>query len=501
MQVLRNMLLTNGARNTYKLQIEANVIAERLRKIVDSKLAIENSTSTDTDCLVPIGSSHFIKASKSDSLRMLENFRQRLVEKLAQHQLHAEFKTSSDFPTDAAYHDTEAHAVEILEELDDNGDIIRATLNGKSIEELDGFRPSSLNAHSLRDSQTSRQITRERNGGNDSTHISSQFNSSNSNIIEFEVLAQELSDNQANEGDADDSEYDEYILNGPKDLEEESNISDDNDSDDSYADNVLFGNGMSLIPAHGSIEKRLKEELRKLGLGKKTSSPKGEKTVRFDDTLHIKTIAKEVDENRGKILRFRRENSGLSSNDAHTSSISDSVVHEEIVERPTERPIVKDLIDMYDSTSTHGNQSFLANNTENEMLKLVQGYYDALYNTEECPSGPIIDNVTDLRSLEKGSELGDKMLDSNSETENVARKSDTAQGSTKVIEDKVIERLDTVLGDPGSFFASEIENDYMLLKKRMALKERSTDESEVVEEPRKYAQSRFARSMRHSKSG
>lgn len=499
-QVLRNMLLTNETRNTYKLQIEANVIAERLRKIVESKLAIENSTNTHPDCLVPIGSSHFIKASKSDSLRMLENFQRRLVKKLAHHQHYAELKTSSDIPADAAHHDTEAHAVEILEELDDNGDIIRATLNGKSIEELHDSRPSSLNAHSLRDSQTSRQIKRERNGGKDSTHIPGQFDSSNSNIIEFEVLAQELSDNQANEGDADASDYDEYILNGPKDLEEESNVSDDNDSDDSYADNVLFGNGMSLIPAHGSIEKRLKEELRKLGLAKKTSSPKGEKTVRFDDTLHIKTIAEEVDENRGKILRFRRENSGRSSDDAHRFSNPDSVVKEEIVERPTERPFLKDQIEMYDSALTHENQSFLANNTENEMLKLVQGYYNALYNTEECPSGPIIDNVTDLCSLE-GSELGDKMLDSNSETENVARKSDIAQGSTKVIEDKVIERLDTVLGDPESFFTSEIENDYMLLKKRMALKERSTDESEVVEEPRKYAQSRFARSMRHSKSG
>lgn len=501
MQFLRYMLLSNRTRNTYKLQIEARVIAERLTKIVDSKLAIENSKSTNTDCLVPIGSSHFVKASKSDSLRMLDNSRRRLVEKLARHQHYAESQANSNVHSDAAHHDTEAHAVEILEELDDNGDIVRATLNGKSIEELDSSRPPSSNPHSLRDSQTSRQTTPRRNGGKESTHILGQLDSSHSNIIEFEVLAQELSDNQANDGSADASEYDKYIRNGANDLEEESNTSEDDDSDDSYADNVLFGNGMSLIPAHGSIEERLKEELRKLGLASKTSSPKCEKTVRFDDTLHIKTIDKGVDENRGKMLRFRRENLGHSIDDAHKSSFSDSVVHEEIVERPVKGPILKDLIDMSDNASKHENQSLLANNTEEEMLKLVQGYYDALYNTEECPSGPIIDNVTDLCSLEKGSEVEEKMLDFNSETENVVRKSDTAHGSTKVIEDKVIERLDSILGNPGSFFASEIENDYMLLKKRMALKERSTDESEVVEKPRKYAQSRFARSMRHSKSG
>lgn len=497
-QFLRYMMLSNGSRNCFKLQIEARVLAERLKKIVDSKLAIENSTSPNTDCLVPVGSSHFVKASQSESLRMLNNSRRRLLEKLARHQNYADLQSNPKTPADATYHDTEAH-VEILEELNDNGDIVHATLNGKSIEELDISRFSSTKAPSFRASQTGRQTTPKRNGGEESTQILGELDSSHSNIIEFEVLAQEISD-QANEGIPDASEYEKYIPNGANDLEDEFNTSEDIDSDDSYADNVLFGNGMSLIPANGSIEKRLKEELLKLGLAKKTSSPNCEKTVRFDDTLHIKTIDKGNDENRGKMLRFRRENMGDSIDVAHKSSSSDSVVHEDIVERLV-NPIFKDLIDMSDSALTHENQSLVANDTENDMMKLVQGYYDALYNTEECPSGPIIDNVTDLCTLESGSELEENMLDVNSETENVARKSDTAHESPKVIEDKVIERPSSTLGDPGNFFASEIENDYMFLKKRMALKERSTDESDVVEEPRKYAQSRFARSMRHPKLG
>lgn len=490
------------------LRIKTRVLTERLAIVLECQGAMRKDPYGP--CIFPIGLSHFARIENQKASEFLNLWRKKLEEGLKSCQIKIEaLARITDNPGGSTGFD-DSSTVEVVEQLDDQGNVLDATLNGKkSLSSFAEKSSSSINGE-LADEQdrllepsvnqadveelSDQSLSKNRGDQPDVGKLENDI--SHNNILEFEVLAGELTDTTDGISNTEEKEvgfnveleeeFEEDFdqVNGEND---DLSISDDELSDDSYADNVLFGTGMSLIPAHGPIQERLKEELQKVGAAQRIPGAAAEKNVRFKDTLDVKTIESldQIQPSEGKkTLKFRREH----------QRHNDEKVVPRITSSNGEAEFVRDVIERTPTTDSESE-------AESELQKLVRGYYDEMYQETRLPNGPIIDDVTDLSYFENNGESVNGLTHSRPEAENAGRRSDAAQPSSKVVEDLIIEREQS---EPDTFEDSlslEIKDDYNLIKKRLALKGRENEKSfEDEQEPRKHAQSRFMRSLRNPRA-
>lgn len=488
------------------LRIKTRVFVERLAIVNECQDAMRNTNDSRGPCIFPIGLSHFARIENQEVSKFLSLWRRKLEAGLKSCQ--SEIEALGRLPNEQVGSTgvDDSTTVEVLEQLDDHGNIIGATLNGKESLRHYTEKSPSPNSKSLSEEQdrllessayladveevSDQSLSKDRG---DQSNVANPKNViSHNDVLEFEVLAGELTEKEDGISNIDEEvefnvlegefEEDLYQVNGEND---DPWISDDDSSDDSYADNVLFGTGMSLIPTHGPIQERLQEELQKLGAAPKITGTTGEKNVRFKDTLDVKIIEGFDQQHfEGKQpLRFRR---------AHLKDTENVVSR--VTSSNNEAEIVRDVI--IERTPIESESE-----AESELQQLVRGYYDEMYQDKRLPTGPIIDDVTDLSYFENNSEFVSGLTDLAPEAENAGRRSDAAQTSSKVVEDIIIEREQSYSDTFEDSLSLEIKDDYKLLKKRLALKGQEEKSLEEEQDPRKHAQSQFMRSLRKPRAG
>ncbi|QRG40097.1 hypothetical protein FDK38_004559 [Candidozyma auris] len=467
-------------------QIRQQVIDARLTEIRQCEAILTGASQTET-YKIYLGQTYWVNLDIVTAKRFLKRRRQKLEMDRQQLRERCSKDDASHDLVFSSKNDVEnlASVIEIEEELDENDHILSASLNGKMVKPKLSNRQESLKP------KASSNLTNSISEFNSEDQHFETFDANtfprDCELYELEILAGEMNSEMTDEKHESEEEVLEYINS-------------DEDADEDYADEVLFGTSLSLIPANSAIEKRLKEELQKVNQDQilherksfSENTSENNKGVRFSRTLEIRSFDSNVTANNRKQSKFQMDHQdkhdALQLKDKHTK---ESVMSEKVIERADTHdpnadrsdPVVRDN-DVLKTHSNNFSESLRIHEDEKVMTGLISEYHADIYKGEDNRSGFFIDKVEDLYAQE---------YEDGAKTPTIPT-SGVTEPSDDVLQDNVIERIK----EPQSFDQSitgEIEKGYESMKQKFAISNRKIND--VVEESGEYAESRFKRSMRN----
>lgn len=402
---------------TTRVRIKA--IRERLRELRRCESALTLESQNKADCLIPLGDTDWASMSFEEGKDFIARAKDRLQSLL---------EDCNKIEVKSQHSDTDPSLVfEIEEQLDDNDNIIEARVNGKVYEDHDLNKRSGSPFDNTYDNN---QCKGDENftSGSKSLHRDRSSTSDHPTRL-LDVTALHDLENLAKSINPDE----DYIVDDHaiiEDFEDSNESGDFNDDDEAFADSILYGSSLSLVPSNRPIERRLQEELQKLErkpkMGNKSRDELSQSTknVRFDDKLDIATIEKESEgskANSKKKLKFRLR-TGTSTNRidelksvpmSFATPENQEVILEFIIERDSEHDgsVEKFKSDLENSdnylatiTTCECSTTSTAHNFEidNETQRLAQQYYKSMYSTVPGLNGFMVDDLQDLKKLNSG---------------------------------------------------------------------------------------------------
>lgn len=388
--------------------------------------------------------------------------------------------------------------VEIEEFLDDNDDIISSTVKPQNNIQ----RPEEQLTNLKNVDRSQLPVLPISSNGPDVSELNDQLKRISSNALyELELIAEEI--------DVEDS-----FSEDP-----DSGISEDDD----YADELLYGPGISLLPKQLTLDHKLLAQLERHNPQIKVHDKHDEhkKRVRFADEPKIKEV-EDISESLAKIehkkapLRFKGERMNSNASGTHEGDLQNNGPGETLLMDVVERADDSDADVIQENTDGEVNVNFRLRKsngqdvddkirdltfelqaTDNDSLdKLALEYYNDLYNKNE-EGGVLIDEVEDFRDFNQ--KLESSVSTPSIQNFNTAVNDD--QSDEEIVTSSVVERSSEEEDSPSeeSFLQREIEEAYLRVKTSLALKESahlSEDHIEADDETAKLSRFKEARLRR-----
>lgn len=391
--------------------------------------------------------------------------------------------------------------IEIEEQLDEDGNIISSQLK----------RPSGFNNQNAFKSKGVSQLdtsTKSSNTGvqrassdalEDAEPQSQEPTNISSNLYELELIAREIEDIESTEAESS---------------QEFTDV--DDSEDDSYADDLLYGTKVSLLPKNLTLDERLLEQIRgasqhdainhSVPNSDDTSAQGGDcKKVRFKEDREVK----EVENISESLSEIRHKKGPLKFKGARMKD--KPRIDDNVPETPQESPALLDITERNESsdeelitanfqindsedigTANKSNTGFDLSNDgdysyqeKDSLDEMAIAYYRSLYDKREKDS-VFVDNLEDFEHINKIIENSNVEEKANEDSAmGKINDSESPDKENSIMSSDIIERDEDEddFSDDNAFFNKEIEEDYLRLKTKIALREDKYKASESEESP------------------